>query len=121
VELRVCPALQELPADLRNACFRIAQSALTNVVRHANARRVLVEIGTGDGALELVVRDDGAGFDPSSTLTHASSGTSLGILGMQERAELMDGTISFESAPGQGTTVRARFTLPGSAGEGSAA
>ena len=111
VKLEICPSLVALPSDLRTACFRIAQSALTNVVRHAKARRVLVRIGARKGHLELVVSDDGLGFDEAATLPHASSGTSLGILGMQERAELLGGTIDFESSPGRGTTVRARFPL----------
>ncbi|MBI5444555.1 MAG: PAS domain S-box protein [Deltaproteobacteria bacterium] len=112
VELAVCPATVALPGELRSACFRIAQSALTNVVRHARARSVRVEIGARDGVLELVVHDDGMGFNLATTLPRATSGTSLGILGMQERAELLGGSITFESAPGRGTTVRARLPLP---------
>lgn len=112
VELVVCPNLVALPGLLRNAFFRIAQSALTNVVRHAKATTVRVKIGARDEMLELVIQDDGVGFDLATTLPRVSSGTSLGILGMQERAELLGGSIAFESAPGAGTTVRARFPLP---------
>lgn len=121
VELEACPSLASLPADLRIACFRIAQSALTNVVRHAKARTVRVEVRTRDGVLELVVHDDGAGFDVAATLPHVSSGTSLGLLAMRERAELLDGAITFESGAGRGTTVTARFPLREPANEEGAA
>lgn len=122
VELVVCPTLASLPGDLRSACFRIAQSALSNVVRHAKATTVRVQVDARDGTLALVIRDDGVGFDPAMTLPRATSGWSLGILGMQERAELLGGTIAFESSPGKGTTVRTTFPLPanGSAGEDGA-
>jgi PAS domain S-box-containing protein len=111
VELVVCPSLGPLPPDLSVACFRIAQSALTNVVRHANAGHIRIEIGTRDGTLGLVVRDDGIGFDPGTTLPRATSGTSLGVRAMRERAELLGGSVTFASAPGAGTTVTALFPL----------
>lgn len=112
VEVVVCPALGPLPSELASACFRVAQSALTNVVRHANASRVRVEVGVRDANLELVVGDDGVGFDPGTTLPRATSGRSLGVRAMRERAELLGGTVTFSSAPGAGTTVTARFPLP---------
>jgi PAS domain S-box-containing protein len=112
VSLSVSPTLERLPHELRGALYRIAQSALANVVRHSRAHAVQLEAAVKEGALELVVRDDGVGFDLDATLPRVSSGVSLGLLGMQERAELVGGTIEFESAPGRGTTVTARFPLP---------
>ena len=70
------------------ACFRIAQEALNNVVRHAGATAVVFELRFADGALRLSVRDDGRGFDVAAALANAARGQSLGLLSMQERAEL---------------------------------
>lgn len=105
------------PADLRaapnveTACFRVAQEALTNVVRHARARRVKVELGRHGAELHLAVRDDGSGFDVAAARRLATRGTSLGLLGMEERVLLMGGEVSIQSAPGHGTEIRARLPL----------
>lgn len=90
--------------EIETACFRIAQEALTNVVRHARAAAVTLTLQRENGAILLAVRDDGRGFDPA----HAAD-ASLGLLGMQERAELAGGRLEIESAPGRGATVRARL------------
>jgi PAS domain S-box-containing protein len=97
--------------------FRVAQEALTNVARHAGARRVRVGLRIRGGSLRLVVRDDGVGFDPESTLRRGAEGRGMGLMGMRERAALLGGRVAFRSAPGQGTEVR--LTLPlDRAGEG---
>jgi signal transduction histidine kinase len=86
--------------------YRILQETLTNVARHASAKNVAVELKRDESALELLVRDDGVGFDVS--LAHdAVSG--LGLHGMRERVTLLGGTIQIESRPGEGTVVRARI------------
>jgi signal transduction histidine kinase len=100
------------PAEMETACFRIAQEALTNVARHARARHVEVTLTARDAALELMVRDDGVGFDVERQRSHP------GLAGMGERAELAGGRLDIESAPGAGTTVRARFPLPSPTGDG---
>ena len=99
------------PANLETACFRVAQEALTNVVRHAKARRVRVELREGDGELHLRIRDDGAGFEVAAARQRAVRGGSLGLLGMQERVLLIRGRIDIQSAPGQGTEIRASLPL----------
>jgi PAS domain S-box-containing protein len=109
--LTVPPA--RLPEYLETACFRIAQEALTNVARHAAARRVMVALRYQEGWVELIVRDDGSGFDPPTVRARAVQGASLGLLSMEERAELAGGTLTISAAPGQGTTVRARFPYAG--------
>ena len=86
--------------------YRLLQETLTNVARHALARKVAVELKRDESSLELVVRDDGVGFDASRTLDTASG---LGLRGMRERVTLLGGSIAIESAPGQGTVVRARI------------
>jgi signal transduction histidine kinase len=94
------------PVEIETACFRIAQEALSNVARHARAGHVEVTLTTQDVALEVTVRDDGVGFNVERLRT------GLGLVGMGERAELAGGRLDIESAPGDGTTLRARFPLP---------
>jgi signal transduction histidine kinase len=93
-------------AGIATACFRIVQEALTNVARHARARRIEVTLELQGDALEIAVRDDGVGFDVNEHMR-----TGLGLVGMSERAALGGGQLQIESAPGAGTTVRARFPV----------
>ncbi len=112
----------ELDADIRlpqrrldpaveTACFRIVQEAMTNVVRHAGARRLAVALRIVDGALVLSVRDDGNGFDLAAAARRAARGESAGLSGMEERAQLAGGRLEMNSAPGRGTEVRVLFPL----------
>ncbi len=89
-------------------CFRLVQEALTNVVRHAQARSVTVTLDVKSDELVLDVSDDGRGFDLRET-AHRVGRESLGLLGMQERVSLAGGTLSIDAAPGRGTLLRARF------------
>jgi PAS domain S-box-containing protein len=93
------------------AAFRVAQEALTNVARHADARRVKVTVHRRETTLLLTVRDDGAGFDPEATLRRGAKGETFGLLGMRERAALLGGSLVIRSAPGKGTKVRMRVPL----------
>jgi PAS domain S-box-containing protein len=108
VHLSIDPFLRLEPA-LETACFRLAQEAFTNVARHAQAQLVFLDLRLGDGILELEVRDDGVGFDVGNAWKLAVGGTSLGLLGMEERASLLGGELEVQSTPGQGTEVRVRF------------
>jgi PAS domain S-box-containing protein len=100
-----------LDPAIETACFRVAQEALTNVVRHARARAVAVEMRKQDGRLHLLVRDDGVGFDVATHRERAVLGASLGLLSMEERATLAEGGLECKSAPGQGTEIHAWFPL----------
>jgi signal transduction histidine kinase len=100
-----------LSADMETACFRIAQEALTNVVRHAHARTVDVRLHETGNVIELEVRDDGRGFAQETTRPVWAGGGGQGLVGMQERAAAAGGLVEVESHPGQGTTVRARFSI----------
>jgi two-component system sensor histidine kinase UhpB len=113
VERRLTAALPALSADEELVVYRVAQEALTNAVRHAGARHARVQLDGSEGAAELVVRDDGAGFDVGATPEGA------GLRGMRERAVLIGATLEVSSAPGEGTTVRLR--LADSADRGSPA
>ena len=92
------------PAETESTVYRVVQEALTNIVKHAEATHVAVHVSDRDGEVEVVVRDDGQGFDPKER----SDG--FGLLGMHERLALVRGTLDVESAPGAGTTLRA--TIP---------
>ena len=96
--------------DAELAAFRIAQEALTNALKHAGANQVTIDIMFGDAHIDLEIRDDGTGMDMESAKTH---GHRQGLRGMQERAELVGGTLELQSRPGCGTTVWARLPVGG--------
>jgi PAS domain S-box-containing protein len=99
--------------DIEASCFRVTQAAMTNIARHAQATQVDVTLRwlPATQILELSVRDNGIGFDVSAALEHARQGESLGLLGMQERVQLIGGQLAIESAPGRGTEIRARVPI----------
>jgi two-component system, NarL family, sensor histidine kinase DevS len=97
---------QERPTpELEVAMYRIVQEALTNAMKHGHAKRAMIELIEEDDVARLTVRDDGEGFDP----THETAG--FGLLGMRERAELVEATLEIASAPGEGTTITATFPV----------
>jgi len=108
-EVRTGVLDKKLDPMIKTECFRVAQEALTNIVRHAKASVVSVELRNENGLLHLRVRDDGVGFDVNSVREQAVRGASLGVLSMEERAALAGGGLEFKSAPGQGTEVHAWF------------
>lgn len=91
---------------VENTAYRVLQEALTNVAKHAGARRITVRLVRDETTVELLVRDDGAGFDLSA-VDHRG----LGLQGMRERAALLGGGVQIESARGKGTTITARFPV----------
>jgi signal transduction histidine kinase len=93
---------------VQTGLYRIAQEALTNVVKHAHATRASVILEAARDALLLIVEDDGIGLDPDRS---SSTVVSLGLSGMRERAALLGGTFSIESPAGRGTTVYVRIPL----------
>ena len=109
--LALAPLVQRPPAAVETTCFRVAQEALTNVIRHAQAHAVDVELSAANGTLQLIVHDDGRGFDVSAARKRAEHGGSQGLLSMQERVELAGGDLEIDSAAGRGTTVRVRLPL----------
>ncbi len=111
VEFHADALEDRLDPVIETACFRVAQEAMTNVVRHARARALSVELRTGNGHLHLCVRDNGRGFDAAALRDRAVQGASLGLLSMEERATLVDGGLELKSVPGQGTEVHAWFPL----------
>ena len=110
-EFRTDSLGERLDSVIETECFRVAQEALTNVVRHARAHAVWVDLSRQNGRIHLSVRDDGVGFDVAALREEAVRGASLGLLSMEERTALAGGGLEFKSAPGQGTEVRAWFPL----------
>jgi PAS domain S-box-containing protein len=104
-----------LPPELETACFRITQEALTNVVRHAQASRIWVELRQRGAELHLMIRDDGIGFAVDAVWRRRASDGGLGLQGMQERALILGGKIEIKSATARGTEVHVWFPLPGAA------
>lgn len=100
------------PPAVESACFRIAQEALTNIARHAQATHVVVALVQTAHHITLEVRDNGRGFDANSTYSRARRGNSLGLIGMTERAALLGGHVTIASQPGHGCTVRLSCPLP---------
>lgn len=96
--------------EVETACFRIAQEALTNIVRHAQASQILVYVAKDKNMLSVSVKDDGVGFDAESLRKRATRVATLGLISMQERAHAAGGTIDIDSVPSHGTEVR--FKLP---------
>ncbi len=111
----------KMPPAIEIVCFRIMQEALTNILRHAGATNVWIELAAADDGLELTVRDDGKGFDLAEAHQRATRGGSMGLLSMDERAALADGRVEISTAPGAGTTVRAMFPLQAAQSTGDTA
>jgi signal transduction histidine kinase len=102
-------AADALPQMQRTVAFRVIQEALANVGRHARATHTRIEAREVEGRMEVLVADDGRGFDPTAA-GGGLMGGHLGLSAMRQRAALAGGAIRIDSAPGAGTTVR--LTLP---------
>jgi signal transduction histidine kinase len=113
------PKLDEVPNEIATALYRVVQEGLTNIVKHAQRPSdVSVVITHQDATLQLIIEDNGCGFDvganrakPGNLKTGNHGG--LGLDGMRERLSLIGGTLEVESAIGAGTTIFARITLDG--------
>lgn len=104
-----------LPSSIEITAYRIIQESITNAVRHANAKRIVVEVNGGEAGneLEVVVRDDGEGFDVSKYKERQPVSMSSGLLGMSERVRLLGGLLNIESMTGKGTRIVASIPLQG--------
>ncbi|HEX3725909.1 MAG TPA: PAS domain S-box protein [Pirellulales bacterium] len=100
-----------LSPEMEIACFRVLQEAVTNVIRHAQARRLRVALKRRKNELALSVADDGVGFVVASARGRAVTGASLGLLGLEERVIALGGTLDIRSNLGHGTTIDVVFPL----------
>lgn len=103
--------VEALGAAERTVLFRVAQEALNNVVRHAHASAVTINIAKIPDAIRMEIGDNGQSFPVGRTLL-ARNNKRLGLVGMRERIEMVGGSLAIESAPGRGTTVRAEIPFP---------
>lgn len=109
VDLHLACECADASPEVAVAIFRVAQEALTNVVRHAHATRVALRLDVDGGSLDLSITDDGTGFAVAEAQEHPAA--SVGLFGMAERIALVGGRLDIESAPGGGTRVRAAIPL----------
>jgi two-component system sensor histidine kinase DegS len=110
VTLSAFAAIEQVSGDKRTALFRVAQEALTNVARHAQASHVQAKIQKVDNAVTMTIKDDGKGF-AMGRLSQAKQYKRLGMIGMRERLEMVGGSFSVRSTPGKGTIIQARIPL----------
>ncbi len=101
---------ERLKQEIETAVYRIAQEALTNVIRHARATLIDVLLERRQDSVILIVEDNGIGFEPGEAI-YARNGR-LGLAGMQERAEMLGGSLVIETSPGKGTTIVVKIPLP---------
>ncbi len=102
---------KNLDPEIQTTCFRIAQEAITNAVRHANATRIDVDLSPENGNLRMRIRDNGRGFDAESMQAQT---VGLGLIGIKERAALVDARAKIISSPNKGTTVEVSLPLTSS-------
>lgn len=103
--VEVVGAERSLPQELQLLLFRIAQEAVSNIRKHAEASRAQIRLEFGDNKIVLVVKDNGRGFELPQRMGDLASVGKLGLAGMQERAQLIRGNLKLQSEPGKGTTV----------------
>jgi hypothetical protein len=107
-ELALAQGFEDIPDPHATTIFRVLQESLTNIAKHADARHVEVTLGKDREHMTLAVSDDGRGFSPHAPRKPAS----FGLLGLRERAALLGGEVSIESAPGRGTIIEMRLPHP---------
>jgi signal transduction histidine kinase len=112
--------IKELDNDQRTVLYRVAQEALNNAARHAHASRAEVKIQKLDGSICMEIKDNGRGF-PAERVLLAKKKKRLGLLGMRERVEMVNGNFTIKSTPGKGTTILAQIPLGEARGRGNGA
>ncbi|MBI5380494.1 MAG: sensor histidine kinase [Opitutae bacterium] len=110
IQMTAFGGVEALGSTKRTVLFRVAQEALTNVARHAQATQVRMTISEVAGAIRMEISDNGRSFPVGETLS-ARNPKRLGLVGMRERVEMVGGRLTIESAPGLGTTVRAEIPI----------
>lgn len=98
-----------LPEEYEINLFRFTQESLNNIKKHAGVKKAEVELLSGNGRIELIIKDRGKGFDPKKVDVLDAKSRSFGLLGMKERIESVNGTVAIESTPGGGTTITAKL------------
>jgi two-component system sensor histidine kinase UhpB len=116
VEFHSTGLKDRLPTEMETALYRIVQECLTNTARHSHARKAIVSLKEESNAVYGTIIDNGDGFDYAALLKMPSQerslGRGLGLIGMQERALLLNGKLEIHATPGRGTRVEIRIPLP---------
>jgi signal transduction histidine kinase len=112
VTLTGVPLTARLPADTELALYRILQEALENVQKHARAQHVSVHLVQHGDRVQLIIKDDGIGFDPEHPAAQQVGNSSLGLLSIRERAAYVGGTLTVKSVPHVGTEIEVSIPLP---------
>jgi len=107
----VLPVGERFSPEVETALYRVAQEGLNNVLKHTSASHVSLILERPDRSLNLVLEDDGSGFDVEQTLARPEKAKRLGIRGMRERVVWLGGSLEIESSPGNGTTLFVRVPL----------
>ncbi len=115
IQMTAFGGVEALGSAKRTVLFRVAQEALTNVARHAQATQVRMSITEVDGLIRMEIGDNGKSFDVRKAF-EAKNPKRLGLIGMKERIEMVGGKLAIDSAPGRGTTVRAEIPFDGQKG-----
>jgi two-component system sensor histidine kinase UhpB len=102
---------ERLSPEMETALYRIVQESLTNIAKHAQAHKVTITLHEEEDAVNATIVDDGRGFRVEEVRNTADQDRGLGLVGMQERALLLDGTVDIDSQPGQGTRVEVHIPL----------
>jgi signal transduction histidine kinase len=103
----------DVPHSIRVVAFRVTQEAMNNIAKHSKADQARLSLRKKDDRIELILRDNGRGFDPEKALALESTRRGLGLSSMKERVELSGGSFAIESIEGEGTTLRASWPLAG--------
>ena len=106
LELDIHEDWDELPPEVEQTYYRVTQEALENIAKHADANKITLTLSGNTDDLNLTIRDDGRGFNPKEI----SEKRQLGLLGMQERAELIDALLTIDGQTGKGTIVRLKMS-----------
>jgi len=102
---------RRLVAQVETTLFRVVQEAFNNIVKHSQARKTDISLHFRKRVIEVRIKDDGIGFDVEEAVSSKDRPRGLGLLGMKERIELVDGTLNISSRPGDGTEINIKIPL----------
>jgi PAS domain S-box-containing protein len=111
VDTKIDPIKSDLPRETQLVLFRIAQEAITNIKKHAETSKVVFRLLFEDNKMRMVITDFGKGFKMPARLGDLGTAGKLGLVGMQERAQLLNGTFDIQSEPGKGTSIVVEIPL----------
>jgi len=111
VEFQAAGFKKRLPLQMETVLYRILQECLTNISKHARARKVKIFLTFSYPRIILTVKDDGVGYNPRAQAFPAEGGRGIGLLSMRERIASLKGVVTISSAPGKGTTIRVEIPL----------